>query len=49
MNILEVYAPGAGRKIYSFNYCVTKATSLYSVLEATDPEGEQVIKVHQVG
>lgn len=32
-----------------FNYCVTKAPSLYSVLEATNPEGEQVIKVHQVG
>ena len=44
MNILEVYAPSAGRKIHSFNYLVTKATSLYSVLEAASPEGEQVLK-----
>lgn len=44
MNILEVYAPGAGRKIHSFNYLVTKTTSLYSVLEATNLEGEQVLK-----
>lgn len=44
MNILEVCAPGAGCKIHSFNYVVTKATSLCFVLEDTDPEGEQVLK-----